>query len=263
MNTPPLLWLHGWGMHAGIWHSMQRQWLPETSLALDLPGYGGISAANGGLDALVHDVLHRAPEQFDVCGWSLGGLVAQRMALLAPHRVRRVALVGATPCFVTREHWACGIEPTVLTAFGTELMHAYEPTLKRFLALQVRGDTAARASLALLRAQLFARGRPDVGVLQQGLDILLETDLRAEIPKLQQPLLLIQGTRDPLTPLCAAEWLARQVAGSSLVAVAGAAHAPFLSHEAQCVVALRDFLSATLLATSSATVARGEDVHAE
>ena len=263
MNHLPLLWIHGWGMHAGIWQAIRRQWPSESTLALDLPGYGGIPAVNGGLDDLVHDVLHRAPEYFDVCGWSLGGLLAQRMALLAPHRIRRIALIGATPCFTTRKRWNCGIEPAVLTAFAAELAHAYEPTLKRFLALQVHGDTAARASLALLRTQLFARGRPDADVLQQGLDILLETDLRAELPKLQQPLLLIQGTRDSLTPLCAAEWLSRQIAGSRLVAVAGAAHAPFLSHEAQCVVALREFLSDKPLDPPSPAIARREDAHAK
>ena len=243
MKDVPLLLLHGWGMHAGIWADVRRQWSVSDVLAPDLPGYGGTSPLAGGLNELAQEMLRHVPDRFDVCGWSLGGLLAQQMALFAPDRVRRVVLVGATPCFVTRENWSCGIEKSVLMAFGEELAQAYEPTLKRFLALQVRGEQAARNNLARLREQLFARGRPDVAVLQQGLQILLETDLRAETPLMQQPLLLVQGSQDQLTPPCAAEWLATEVAEAQLIRVSGAAHAPFLSHVTTFVAALQDFLA--------------------
>ncbi len=243
MKDVALLLLHGWGMHAGIWADVRRQWPVSDVLAPDLPGYGGTSPLAGGLNELAQEMLRHVPDRFDVCGWSLGGLLAQQMALLAPDRVRRVVLVGATPCFVTRENWNCGIEKSVLMAFGEELAQAYEPTLKRFLALQVRGEQAARDNLARLREQLFARGRPDVAVLRQGLQILLETDLRAETPLMRQPLLLVQGSQDQLTPPCAAEWLATKVSGAQLIRVSGAAHAPFLSHATAFVAALRDFLA--------------------
>ena len=243
MKGVPLLLLHGWGMHAGIWADVQRQWLVSDVFVPDLPGYGGTSPLAGGLNELVQQMLRYVPDRFDVCGWSLGGLLAQRMALLAPDRIRRVVLVGATPCFVTRENWNCGIEKSVLMAFGDDLAQAYEPTLKRFLALQVRGEQAARDNLARLREQLFARGKPDVAVLQQGLQILLDTDLRAEIPMMRQPLLLVQGSQDQLTSPCAAEWLATEVAGAQLIRISGAAHAPFLSHTTAFVAALQDFLA--------------------
>jgi pimeloyl-[acyl-carrier protein] methyl ester esterase len=58
----------------------------------------------------------------------------------------------------------------------------------------------------------------------------LQTDLREEVGRLFQPTLLIHGDRDTLAPLSAAHWLAMHMQRAQLRVIAGAAHAPFLSH---------------------------------
>uniref|UniRef100_E6QRD8 Carboxylesterase BioH (Biotin synthesis protein BioH) n=1 Tax=mine drainage metagenome TaxID=410659 RepID=E6QRD8_9ZZZZ len=247
MNIPtgagrPLVLIHGWGMHGGVWSSVQHR-LRFASMAVDLPGYGNSpSIMPYTLDGLVEAVLAQCPAQMDVCAWSLGGLVAQRMAHIAPERVRRMVLVGSTPCFTLRNDWACAMPVATFTQFSAELEQSYEVTLKRFLALQVRGDAAARETLAVLREQLFARGRPDAGVLHAGLQLLLHTDLRAQAGDLKQTTLLVQGQHDQLVPLGAAQWMAQALPDAHLHVIAGAAHAPFLSHTTEFVDVLHDFL---------------------
>ena len=212
-------------------------------MAVDLPGYGNSSSITPyTLDGLAEAVLAQCPVQMDVCGWSLGGLVAQRMAQMEPGRIGRLVLVGSTPCFTLRDDWACAIPVATLTQFSAELEQAYEVTLKRFLALQVRGDAAARETQAALREQLFARGRPDAGVLHEGLQLLLNTDLRAQAGNLKQATLLVHGQRDQLVPLCAAQWMAQALPDAQLRVIADAAHAPFLSHTTLFVDMLHEFL---------------------
>ena len=230
-------------MHGGVWSSVQHR-LQFASMAVDLPGYGNSpSITPYTLDGLVEAVLAQCPAQMDVCAWSLGGLVAQRMAQIAPERVRRMVLVSSTPCFTLRDDWACAIPVATLTQFSAELEQAYEATLKRFLALQVRGEPAARETLAVLREQLFARGRPDASVLHAGLRLLLDTDLRAQAGDLKQTTLLVHGPYDQLVPPGAAQWMMQTLPDVRLHVIAGAAHAPFLSHTTEFVDVLHEFLA--------------------
>jgi pimeloyl-[acyl-carrier protein] methyl ester esterase len=74
------------------------------------------------------------------------------------------------------------------------------------------------------------------------LRVLLETDLRSEIENLRRPALLIHGDRDTLAPVQAAHWLAQQLPFGRLRVMAGASHAPFLSHPEQFIAALIEFL---------------------
>jgi pimeloyl-[acyl-carrier protein] methyl ester esterase len=238
----PLVLIHGWGMHGGVWSSI-RERLQLTSIAVDLPGYGNSPKISPyTLDGVAKAVLAQCPVRMDVCAWSLGGLVAQRMAQIAPERIGRMVLVGSTPCFTLRDDWACAIPVAILTQFSAELEQAYEVTLKRFLALQVRGDEAARETLAVLREQLFARGRPDASVLHEGLQLLLNTDLRAQAGDLKPATLLVHGQHDQLVPLGAAVWMAQALPDARLHVMAGAAHAPFLSHMTEFVNVLHEFL---------------------
>jgi pimeloyl-[acyl-carrier protein] methyl ester esterase len=114
--------------------------------------------------------------------------------------------------------------------------------LRRFIALQLRGSEDERELLAQLRERLFSRGEPDLGALRAGLDILRDADLRAELPAIGQPTLVIAGERDKLTPPEASSWLVQAMPAACLATIAGAAHAPFLSHPDQFVAQLKSFL---------------------
>ena len=252
----PLIFLHGWGLHGGIWQPLTERLahvMPGRPLLTpDLPGYAGQPDA-ATLDAGAMQLLAGWPQRFDLVGWSLGGLFALKMAQLAPERIGRLVLVGTSPCFVSRPDWRCGMEASVFAGFARDLEEEWEPTLKRFLALQVRQDEHARATLTSLRQQLFARGQPEPAVLRKGLQFLLQTDLREALARITIPTLVVHGAYDQLVPLCAAEALAGtrpdQLTGglpeARLTIMPGASHAPFLSHEAAFAGLLADFLSST------------------
>ncbi|MHB1332243.1 MAG: pimeloyl-ACP methyl ester esterase BioH [Sulfuriferula sp.] len=240
----PLVLLHGWGMHGGVWAGVADELARHYQLhVVDLPGYGGSAAITPyTLETLVTRLSEALPPRFNVCGWSLGGQVALRLAQSCPAQVDKLITVGTNPCFVTRTDWLHGIQREVLQLFAESLVADYEGTLKRFLALQARGDESARAVLTRLRDLLFVRGRPDQYVLEAGLDILLNSDLRAAAPGIAQQALVIHGTHDALAPVAAGEWLAQHLPNGHLCRIASASHAPFLSHSAEFVTALTDFL---------------------
>ena len=258
----PLLLIHGWGMHGGMWGGIaQRLAQHFRVLAVDLPGHGHSTGSSEWrvesrkqhthspftthhllLDNIVDQLSAQFDEPLAVCGWSLGGQIALRWAMREPEKVKRLVLVASTPCFVRQTDWPCALANETLAEFAAALQQGYAPTLRRFLALQVRGSDNERELLAMLRSALFSRGEPDLDALQSGLEILRDTDLRSALPGIRQHALVIAGERDTLTPPQASEYLTGQMPDTCLAIIRGAAHAPFLSHPDEFMEHLTSFL---------------------
>lgn len=250
-NGAPLLLLHGWGMHGGMWGDAVRQKLAQhyTVHSLDLPGHGtsgSITPYN--LDVLIASLSEHARQHFSgqrltVCGWSLGGQIALRWAEHMPQQVQRLILVASTPCFVQRADWLCAMPSTIFQAFEQDLQTNPERTLKRFISLQVRSSEQERECLIHLRSSLLNREQPDHSALRDGLTILRETDLRASLPHIKQPALVLAGECDELTPALASAYLAQHLPNAKMVLIKGAAHVPFLSHTNAFLMQLKNFMA--------------------
>lgn len=229
---PDLVLLHGWGMHGGVWQPVLERLTQKFRVhVFDLPGLGNSAAVSPyTLQGLAEAVAGQAPEGAAVCGWSMGGLVAMRWALDRPGSLRRLLLVGTTPRYINGDGWDCGIDPDVFRQFAAQVEADYQGTLTKFLSLQAHGGDAPKDTIRRLRESFFERGRPRGEDLQAGLEILLETDLRAAVPGLKLPVLVLHGDYDRLAPVAAGRWLAEHLPDAGFALCPGASHAPFLSH---------------------------------
>jgi pimeloyl-[acyl-carrier protein] methyl ester esterase len=247
-HGPPLVLLHGWAMHSGIWGPIVAQLAHHHRVhAVDLPGHGRSAPVTPcTLDAMVAavDSAFAGEQPLRVLGWSLGGLVAMRWASSRPERVNRLALVCVTPRFVAGPDWPHAMAKETLVRFGDELHVAWKLTVQRFLALQVHGGEHGRATLAALREQLWARGEPSRRVLADTLEVLATADLRDEAAHIAQRTLVVAGARDTLCRPAAGQWLAAAIADARFAEIAGSAHAPFLSHRDEFLALLEEFLDA-------------------
>jgi pimeloyl-[acyl-carrier protein] methyl ester esterase len=272
----PLLLIHGWGMHGGMWGETVEKLAQDFFVhVVDLPGHGkcicpsplgrgskgegahvqiptlfikssltqALSQGERELDAIVAQLAAQFSEPLTLCGWSLGGQIALRWAQLEPHKIQRLVLVSSTPCFVQKSGWECAMASETLAEFAAALLENHAQTLRRFLALQVRGSERERELLMSLRTALFSRGEPDLDALKIGLEILRDCDQRAALAKITQPTLIIAGERDTLTPLGASEYMAETMPNARLASIKGAAHAPFLSDTDEFVRHLKNFMN--------------------
>jgi pimeloyl-[acyl-carrier protein] methyl ester esterase len=243
-NKQNLVLIHGWGMHGGVWYPIIKKLEPYFNLhIIDLPGMGFSPPIEPShLQGVAEKVAEILPARADICGWSLGGLVAMSIALLHPEMVRRLVLVSTTPRFVNSEDWQDGIDVRVFRHFADDVSRDYQATLLKFLTLQCMRSEDARVTIKQLRTSFEDRPVPTMSALQKNLNILLDNDLRAEVEHIQRPTLLIHGDKDTLAPLQAAHWMAQNIPFGRLRVIAGASHAPFLSHTEQFVDTLLQFL---------------------
>ena len=247
-HGPPLVLLHGWAMHSGIWGPLVAQLARSHRVhAIDLPGHGRSApiapCTLAAIVAAVDSTLASESGPFTVLGWSLGGLVAMQWAISRPARVNRLALVCTTPRFVAGVDWPHAMPAEAITRFGDELHVAWKLTVQRFLALQVHNSEHGRATLAALRDQLWVRGEPSRSALAATLDVLVSADLRDAVARLESPTLVVAGSRDTLTPPAAGRWLADTIPGAQFQEIAGAAHLPFVSHQKEFFALLENFLA--------------------
>ena len=228
---PDLVMLHGWGMHARVWDEVARELAQQFRVhAVDLPGYGGSEACMPcTLDGITRELAAALPPRALVCGWSLGGQVALNWALTVPAQVARLVLIATTPRFVRGPGWDCGMAVAMLDGFAQDLAADPRGALQRFILLQAQGDTAARVVARRLRELILAHGEPDAASLAAGLRILKETDLRAELPRIRQPVLIIHGECDTVVAPAAGAFMQRSLPHATLEVIAGAAHAPFIA----------------------------------
>jgi pimeloyl-[acyl-carrier protein] methyl ester esterase len=243
---PDLVLLHGWALHGGMWGPWLDRLAEHHRLhVVDLPGHGhsAWSPAITDLVGLARAIAPALPRDAAILGWSLGGMIALELARLQPQHVGPLALIATTPRFLAGSDWDAGLRPEVLAGFAQGIVDDYQRTVRTFLALQTHGDENATATLRLLRNRLTTRSEPDARALEAGLQILRTTDLRAALPHVTQPTLVLAGEYDRLTPPQAGRELASALPAAEFTLVERAGHAPFLSHADAVLAELLPFLA--------------------
>jgi pimeloyl-[acyl-carrier protein] methyl ester esterase len=241
----PLVCLHGWGMNLRVFDLLRDALAADCATwAIDLPGHGQSpwDGARAGFDAQVEDVLAVLPARCVLLGWSFGGKLAIEIALRASDRVAALALISASPKFAQAPDWPDGMDTGSLRAFAAVLAQDWQQTLDDFLWLQLRGSRNADSAQRVLAAALAQHGAPQPAALRDDLDLLATLDLRERVPHVTQPVLLISGQNDRVTPPGAARWMAQQLPQARSVEIARAGHAAFVSHHEEVALALRAFL---------------------
>ena len=240
-----LVFIHGWGMNSAVWSAIAAELSQHYRLHLmEMPGHGhsGYRVDCRTLDQWLAPVLDAAPENAVWIGWSLGSMLAQRAAVLAPERVQGLVSIAGTPSFVQRDGWDNAMEPETLRRFAADLQQDHAQTLERFLLLQAHGDTGMRQLLRPLREGLASRPQPDDLALEAGLELLLNLDLRADLSRLQCPNMWLLGRRDLLVPVAVGEDLQRLQPRAQVHVFRQAAHLPMLSDQARCLDLLNEFI---------------------
>lgn len=240
----PIVLLHGWAMHSGIWREFAQELAENYQvICLDLPAHGrSDNPSRFELEAIGEQLINAFPETpCTVLGWSLGVTVALDMAQRFPERINGLALLAGNPCFVKKDDWA-GMELKLLHSFANNLIEDCNTTLVRFLSLQVQGLPEYKAMVKGLKAALKETATPEQIMLQQGLDVLEHSDLRLALKNLSQPITAILGQRDTLIPVAVGQQMQQLNPRLSLHILDKAGHVPFLTHTDELLELLGEFM---------------------
>ena len=229
------VFVHGWAMNSAVWQPLLEH-LPDwiAPRLVDLPGHGALAARPvDTLDAFARSVAAAADRPCLWVGWSLGGLIVMRVARDYPELAAGLMLVASSPKFVRVDGWPAAVEREVFDQFAAALEQDAGRTIRRFLMLQAIGmqdPAASKQTVRTLQRLLETAGRASMPGLRSGLDILAGSDLRPEFSALEMPLACVLGERDTLAPAGLAAGLKALNPRAQIEIIAGAGHAPFISH---------------------------------
>ena len=228
---PPLLLIGGLGFGRWGWF---RQ-IPAFSrnfrtITFDVRGERDL---DGGVDDLVDDVValldHLRIRKTHVLGTSLGGFVAQELALVRPDLVDRLVLVctsygGRGPETISTKAlsdmigWpSLSTERAIRRGLETATSEAYRAGRPEEFEQIVRWRLADSPSLSAYYEQMRAGARFDVS---------------RDVGRITSPTLVIHGTDDRYVPVANTVALAEAIPGAKLRILEGAGHLVFIERYA-------------------------------
>lgn len=251
---PPLVMLMGTGSTMAEWDPALLRLLARDHrlILFDYPGLGLSGPWHGrSFDSLADPTagLMKAIDlpKADVLGWSMGGFVAQRLAIDHPGRVSHLILAGTNP----------GGSRTVLgTRRAQEIDSKPDPTDAEILHELYPLDRQAEGRRFLHRLETASRSGeiPDdfhVPAATTDLQVAAEDPwLRSDrnyrqLAAITAPTLAAAGAKDPVVPVVNLRRIAARVPSSQLTVLPGA-HAFLFQSRRAFTRAMSQFLSAQL-----------------
>jgi 3-oxoadipate enol-lactonase len=144
-------------------------------------------------------------------GLSLGGLVAQQLAVDHPELVRSIVMAGTGSGHdeTARGLWRARIE----TALNLGMGAAADGAMRRWFSPEFRGDTRGAERVAVIRAVFEGT---DPHSYAAACEAVSAADLGGNNPRIACPALVIAGSRDESTSLAMAQALRNTISGAEL-----------------------------------------------
>lgn len=239
-DAPPLLLLNALGTTIDLWRpQIDRFAAAFRVIRFDTRGHGASEAPPGPytLDRLGKDALAvlDAAEVADahVCGVSLGGQTALRLALHAPERVGGVVAANTAARIGSADLW----QQRMRDAADRGMPALAQSAAARWFTpgfRQAHPETVDRCTKML-------RACSPVGYAGC-CAALRDADLREDLRRIRSPTLVVTGARDPATPPAEGGFLREQIAGAELIEL-DAAHLANVEQPDAFTAAVLRFLS--------------------
>lgn len=170
------------------------------------------------IDEIADSILEKAPEKFALAGLSMGGYIAMQVALRAPERVSRLALLDTNARADTQEQTERRRVLLQLTEKGGfyKVPHLLFPG---FVHANREDDEDLKATVVEMATSTGAEA-----FVRQMHAIIGRPDSRPALGKIKCPTLVLVGDGDTLTPPDFAREIHGHIGGSRLAIVENCGH---------------------------------------
>ena len=219
-----LVLLHGFGGTHRAWDPVLSELDHEryNPIVPDLRGHGTKAAVRPiSFDGCAADVLAAAPDAFALCGYSLGGRVAQHVALAAPERITRLYLVATSGGIAEAQARAARVAEDERLADEVERMSIGE-FADRWMANPVFAGTPPEAA-RWWREDLLRNDPAALAEVLRAIGGGAMAPLWDRLGALTMPVTIVVGSRDAKF-MDYAEQFAQRLAQAEVRVIDGAGH---------------------------------------
>lgn len=246
-----IVFAHGFGCSQGIWRSIVPAFVEAYRVILfDYVGSG--QSDRGAFSAERYsDLRGYAADVLEICaaldlthvifvGHSVSGMIGLLASIQAPERFDRLVMLGASACYIDEPpDYVGGFKRTDVEGLLNMMQKNYDGWASFLAPLAMKN--ADRPELA---AELEANFRAaDPAIAHLFAQATFFCDHRRELPRATAPTLLLQCAEDMIVPPEAADYLHRHLPGSTLRTLQAIGHYPHVSHPAEVIGCLQDYLA--------------------
>ncbi|MDR7086159.1 pimeloyl-ACP methyl ester carboxylesterase [Aeromicrobium panaciterrae] len=190
--------------------------------------YLGRVAPPYGLDDFAEDALglldHLGLDRVNMVGVSMGGMIAQTICISHPERVQSLTSIMST----TGKRTVGWQNPRVIPA----LMSSAGNTIDTYIARSLRASAvigspnfpAAEEATRARATETYERGWSASGTVRHMLAVLSATDRTSDLAKLDLPVTVIHGMKDPLVHRSGGKATAAAIPGAEHIEIGGMGH---------------------------------------
>ena len=251
-GTQPMLFGNGFGCDQNMWRYVAPVFAERYKvITFDYIGSGGSLMREydperyGDLDGYVDDVLEICDvlglEDVVFVGHSVSTMVGVVAAKREPERFSRLILIGPSPRYINDVDYTGGFERADLEAL-LDLMDKNYIGWAKFLAPVVMKNPD-RPGLTLELEESFCSTDPRVA--RKFAEVTFFSDNRADLPDVTVPALVMQCSEDAIAPDVVGEYVHRHLPASTFRKLDATGHCPQLSHPAETVAVMKEYLNWT------------------
>ena len=245
-----LFFAHGFGCDQNMWRFLAPEYAKRYRVVLfDLVGAGqsDLSAYDrekySSLRGYAHDMLELAHELAEGPTLFIGHSVSAMIGMLAnieePASFAAQLMIGPSPCYINDGDYVGGFTRKDIEGLLDTLDSNYLGWSSN-MAPAIMG-APGQPELSVELTNSFCRTDPDIA--KQFAHVTFLSDLRAELPKLAVPTLIVQCHDDLIAPVAVGQYMQRVLPHSTLTIIDNVGHCPHLSAPGSCAQAIDSFLA--------------------
>lgn len=241
----PLVLVHGVGASLRSWDDVCGALTTDFDIIrLDLRGHGSSAPIRGeySIEKFAADVVAVMDEvgvaKADLVGFSLGGLIAQKLAVAWPERFNRVVLLSAVAGRTAEERQKVVARLDMIRQGGIEtiLGAAHD----RWFT-----EAFARAHPEIIEERMAELRQVDIESYLEAYRVFGQTELADTLAWISHPTLVMTGEFDQGSNVRMAETMHRLIPNSELRILPGLKHSVLVEASAQISGHIREFLKKT------------------
>ena len=245
-----MLFAHGFGCDQAMWRFVAPEFERDHRVVLfdyvgcgksDWSAYSPQRYAT--LDGYAKDILEiiAAFDLRDIIfvGHSVSSMIGMLAAIQAPERFSKMVMIGPSPCYVNDADYVGGFERKDIEGL-LDLMDKNYIGWSQFLAPVVMKN-GERPELAGELQESFCATDPRM--TRQFARATFLSDNRSDLAKMRVPSLLLQCCDDSVAPASVGHYLKKALAKSTLREMAATGHCPHMSHPAETVKLMKEYLA--------------------
>lgn len=245
-----MFFAHGFGCDQNMWRLLAPAYEARyRTVRFDLVGSGGsdLSAYDAkkydSLDGYAADVVElvrefsHGPATF--VGHSVSAMIGMLANIAQPDLFAAQIMIGPSPCYINDGDYVGGFTQSDIASLLDTLESNYLGWSSNMAPAIMGAPEQPELSVELTNS--FCRTDPEIA--KQFARVTFLSDLRARVPLLQAPTLIVQCHDDLIAPVSVGEYLLRTLPRGTLKIVQNVGHCPHLSAPSASSQAMDDFLA--------------------